>query len=84
MPWSIQANVIEYTVALGDTDGDGRVTLRDFSYFQTCFGSPTGASGDAPYGSPTGVCRALDLDVDGQVSGDDFRVMFPLIRGPGE
>ncbi len=78
----VATNVIEYTFAPGDTDGDGCVTLRDFSWFQTCFGSPTGASGDAPYESLTGPCRAVDLIPNGALTLADFKELHSLLSGP--
>jgi hypothetical protein len=47
----VAVNVIEYTFAPGDTDGTGRVDLRDVAAFQTCFGSEVFS----------GPCQACDL-----------------------
>jgi len=54
-------NVVEYTYAPGDTDGDGDVDLADAAAFQRCFGK-TGLS--AP-------CPALDANGDDTIDLDD-------------
>lgn len=48
---------LEFTYAPGDTDGDGRPTLSDFSALQNCFGP----------GPLTSVCPILDFDSDSDV-----------------
>jgi hypothetical protein len=65
-------NVIEYTFAPGDADGDGRVTLRELAYFQTCFGQS----------SPAGACLALDLTRNGSLDLADYAAAFGLLSGP--
>jgi len=55
-------NVVEYTFAPGDTDGDGDADLRDAAAFQCCFGQT----------KPTGLCLVLDTNADGTIDLDDY------------
>lgn len=59
-------NVVEYTYAPGDTDGDGDVDLADAAAFQRCFGK-TGLS--AP-------CPSLDANGDDTIDLDDYASWF--------
>ena len=55
-------NVVEFTFAPGDTDGDGDADLRDFAAFQNCFGNSPVAS----------VCLPLDFNADSAIDLLDF------------
>ena len=55
-------NVVEFTFAPGDTDGDGDSDLYDFSHFQNCFGES----------APSPLCRSLDFDGDERITLSDF------------
>jgi hypothetical protein len=68
----VAVNVIEYTFAPGDTDGDADADLFDVATFQNCFGQ-TGVSG---------VCQACDLDRNGRVNLNDFAAFSDLFAGP--
>ncbi len=68
----VAINVIEYTFAPGDTDGDGRVTLRDVSYFQSCLSEST----------LIGPCRAVDLIPNGALTLADFKELQALLSSP--
>jgi hypothetical protein len=60
-------------IAKGDFDADGDVDLRDFQWFQVCFGgSIVLAAG----------CDWLDFDEDVDVDADDFAAMRAAIGGP--
>jgi len=63
-------NVVEYTFAPGDTDGDGDADLRDAAAFQCCFGRT----------SATGVCAALDTNADGRIDLDDYASWLSATR----
>jgi hypothetical protein len=65
-------NVIEYTFAPGDTDGDGDADLHDFAAFQRCFGI-TGLSG---------ACLALDFNTDDTIDLDDYEVLQGVLEEP--
>ena len=58
----VAVNVIEYTFAPGDTNGDGVADLFDVAVFQNCFGNE----------ALSGVCQACDLDGNGWVNLTDF------------
>jgi hypothetical protein len=67
----VAVNVIEYTFAPGDTDGDGDADLHDFALFQACFGQ-----------SPViGPCAALDLDPDDAIDLADYSAFQDLLTG---
>ena len=61
----VAENVVEYTFAPGDTNGDGRANLADFAYFQNCFELGTVLSIPAP-------CVAFDFDADSDIDVSDF------------
>ena len=65
-------NVIEYTIALGDTDGDGDADLHDFATFQRCVGQTP----------PTGPCLPLDLNGDNVVDLLDFEFFHTIASSP--
>jgi len=68
----VAVNVIDYTFAPGDANGNGLVELDDIAEFQRCFGK-----------SPlTGVCLALDLIRDGTIDLDDYTELRILFTGP--
>jgi len=68
----VAVNVIEYTFAPGDTNGNGLVELDDIAEFQRCFGqSPS-----------TGVCLALDLTRNGTLDLEDYTELRMLFTGP--
>jgi hypothetical protein len=67
----VAVNVVEYTLALGDTDGDGDADLHDFALFQTCFGRPIVA----------GACSALDLHTNGKIDLLDYALFYDLLVG---
>ncbi len=58
----VATNIVEYTYAPGDTDGDGDVNLADAAVFQRCFGT-------TPL---SGACLALDFDHDGDIDLSDY------------
>ncbi len=68
----IAVNVIEYTFAPGDTDGDGDADLRDIAASQRCFGLI----------SPTGPCWALDLDESELIDHTDHAALVSSLTGP--
>ncbi len=68
----VAVNVIEYTFAPGDTDGDGHADLLDVSAFLTCFGLT----------SPAGPCWALDLNEDETIDLTDYAAFRQTITGP--
>jgi hypothetical protein len=68
----VAINVVEYTFAPGDTNGNGLVELDDIAEFQRCFAQ-----------SPlTGVCLALDLVSDDEIDLDDLVELTALLTGP--
>ena len=67
-------SVVEYIYAPppGDTNGDGRVDLREMGQFQNCFGT-----------SPlTGVCKTLDLAANGTIDISDLPPLLSQLSGP--
>jgi len=58
----VAANVVEFTYAPGDTDGDGDADLHDLAVLQNCFGSSPVA----------GVCLPLDFNADSAIDLLDF------------
>ena len=56
---------------LGDTDGDGVVTVAEFATFAECMTEP---GGDYAHG-----CAALDFDLDSDIDLADFRVLQALL-----
>jgi len=65
-------NVIEYTLAPGDTNGDALATLSDFAHFQNCFQ-------ESPL-SP--FCETFDLNRDGQLTHPDHGLFHPFLADP--
>jgi len=68
----VAANVVAYTFAPGDTDGDGDADLRDAAAFQNCFGQT----------EPTGQCQALDLNGDDAIDLSDYASLKGLLAAP--
>jgi hypothetical protein len=58
----VAVNLVNYTFAPGDTNGDGLVNLADMAAFQCCFGQT----------NLTGACLALDLVRDDHITLDDY------------
>lgn len=58
----------------GDCDGDDRVDTYDVAHFQNCY---TGANG----GPIPPLCVCVDLDRDGDVDLNDWRLFLPAITG---
>ncbi len=65
----VATNIVEYTYAPGDTDGDGSVTLADVAAFQNCLGAE----------SLIGACLALDLDHSHALDLADFAIFHALL-----
>lgn len=65
-------NIIEYTFAPGDTDGDGDADLRDAAAFQNCFGTE----------QLSGACLALDVETETAITLDDYAVFEEVLAGP--
>jgi hypothetical protein len=68
----VATNVVIYTFAPGDTNGDGSVNLADVAAFQCCFGQA----------DPAGACLALDLVRDNAIDLGDFPELGTLLTGP--
>ncbi len=68
----LAVNVIEYTFAPGDTDGDGDADLRDIAASQRCFSLI----------NPTGPCWALDLDQSQLIDHTDHAALVSSLTGP--
>jgi hypothetical protein len=68
----VAVNVIEYTFAPGDTDGDGDADLRDIAASQCCFGLI----------NPTAPCWALDLDESEHIDHTDHAALVSSLTGP--
>ena len=68
----IAVNVVEYTFAPGDTDGDGDADLRDIAASQRCFGLT----------DLTGPCWALDLDESEHIDHTDHAALVSSLTGP--
>ncbi len=68
----VAVNVVEFTYAPGDTDGDGDADLADFAAFQNCLGN-----------SPlAGVCLSLDFNADSAIDLLDFAAFQEEFRIP--
>ncbi len=58
---------VEFTYALGDTDGDGDADLADFAWLQNCFGMTVGEA------QPTSLeCRIFDVDENSVIDLVDY------------
>jgi hypothetical protein len=68
----VAVNLVEYTFAPGDTDGDGDADLHDFAVFQRCFSRA----------DLTGACLALDFDGNHAVDLDDYAEFGATLHGP--
>ena len=68
----VAVNVVEYTFAPGDTDGDGDADLRDIAASQRCFGLT----------NPIGACWALDLDESERFDHTDHAALVSSLTGP--
>lgn len=68
----VAVNVVEYTFAPGDTDGNGKVDLHDVAALQRCFGQT----------SLTGVCLALDLSADNTIDLTDWTRLAAMLDAP--
>ncbi len=68
----VAANIVTYTFAPGDTDGNGRVNLADMAAFQNCLGAE----------SLSGACLALDLDHNQTLNLADFAIFHMLLAQP--
>jgi len=69
----VAVNVVEFTFAPGDTDGDGDADLFDFAAFQNCFGNSPVA----------GVCLPLDFNADSALDLLDFAALQSAFLPPG-
>ena len=68
----VAVNVVEYTFAPGDTNGNGLVDLFDVGMFQNCFAQ-----------TPVmGACQALDLVTDETLDLTDFAELQSVLTGP--
>ncbi|MEK6799282.1 MAG: hypothetical protein AABZ12_09980 [Planctomycetota bacterium] len=68
----VGVNVVEFTFAPGDTDGDGDADLSDFAAYQNCLGT-----------NPlVGGCLPLDVIADGQLRSADFAKFISVSSGP--
>ncbi len=68
----VAVNVVEYTFAPGDTDGDGDADLLDAAAFLTCFGQS----------APTSSCWALDTNRDDLIDLADYAALQSALTGP--
>ncbi|MGB2985637.1 MAG: hypothetical protein WBE26_07110, partial [Phycisphaerae bacterium] len=68
----VAVNVVEYTFAPGDTNGNGLVDLFDVATFQNCFAQ-------TPL---TGACHAVDLVADETLDLADYAEFQPALIGP--
>jgi hypothetical protein len=69
-------NVLEFTFAEGDTDGDGDADLADFAWLQNC----TGDGGQSP--PYEGPCLALDANEDSAIDLTDYYDFTNDMLGP--
>ena len=74
-------NVVEFTFAPGDTDGDGDADLADFSYLQNCTGDSDEAT-EPRGGGFAGPCLALDADADSAIDLPDHADFLTHFAGP--
>ncbi len=67
-------SVVEYIYSPppGDTNGDGRVDLREMGQFQNCFGTS----------ALSGVCKTLDLAPDDTIDISDLPPLISQLSGP--
>ena len=68
----VSVNVVEYTYAPGDANGNGKVDLFDAGVLQNCFGAT----------APTGLCAVSDLTRDGAVTAADHAALVARLVGP--
>jgi hypothetical protein len=68
----VAVNVVEFTFAPGDTDGDGDADLSDFAAFQNCFGNSPVA----------GVCLPLNFNSDQSIDLTDYAEFQAIFRAP--
>jgi hypothetical protein len=68
----VLANIVRYTFAPGDTDGDGDADLQDFAVFQRCFDLT----------SLTDACLALDFDSDDTIDLNDYSDFQGVLAEP--
>jgi hypothetical protein len=68
----VAVNVIEFTYAPGDTDGDGDADLHDFAVLQTCFGLDLLDS----------ACLPLDTITDNTIDLADYAEFEAVLSGP--
>ena len=68
----VATNIIEYTLAPGDADGDGAATLADFAQFQNCFRP----------GSPSVFCKTFDLNRNNQLTLTDHQLFEAFLVNP--
>ncbi len=64
-------NIVSYSYILGDSDADGKHTLRDFAAFQNCF----------KQSSKSNNCSAFDFDVNDLIDLSDYNELQPLLSG---
>jgi hypothetical protein len=68
----VAVNIVEYTFAPGDTDGDGDADLYDFAALQNCFGvSPI-----------SGACQVFDFNADSAIDFLDFAGLQRVFTTP--
>jgi hypothetical protein len=81
----VAVNVVEYTFAPGDTDGDGDADLADYAWLQNCGGS-YGLRGPSHEGNSaalnTGPCLVLDGDDDSAITPADSAGFTVIMSGP--
>jgi hypothetical protein len=64
----------------GDYDGDTDLDVQDFAWMMGCF---SGSSGRPAYVSPSIECIVrFDIDGDGDVDPDDYRLFQDGLTGP--
>jgi hypothetical protein len=78
----VAVNVVEFTFAPGDTDGDGDADLADFSYLANCFGPTSPCPLLGKEGARCGPCLVLDMNSSGEVDAADYAVFFDLLVAP--
>jgi len=66
----VATNIVDYTFAPGDTNGDGLVNLAEYADFQRCFASDP----------VVGICLALDIDLNSTITQEDLPLLFQLLE----